>query len=417
MSCGVSQIDSFDYKPALAKYDGQPVGKLEGIENLFFGNPGKWMRSPFRFAQYGQCGHWCSEIFPHLARHVDELAFVHSMTTESNSHGPAMFQINTGFVRPGYPSAGAWTVYGLGRESDDLPAFVVLLDRGLPPGHNVNWSSGFLPARYQGVQLRSSGDPILDLNPARDVSPEERRASFELLGALNQEHLARNPHDAELSARIAAYELAARMQVSVPETIDLARETAATHSLYGLDHSNAEVAAFARNCLLARRLIERGVRHVCLYCGGPNMPTGKYNWDAHSDLEENHRRNALICDQPIAALLTDLKRRGLWDDTLVTWTGEFGRTPMREGETLGRDHNTLGFTLWMAGAGVKPGVSFGATDELGYRAVENPLSVHDFHATILHLLGFDHERLTFYHNGRQQRLTDVAGHVIQQVLA
>ena len=417
MSCGVSQVDSFDYKPALAKYDGQPVGDLPGIEDLFFGKPGNWMKSPFRFDQYGECGKWCSEIFRHIAGHVDDLAFVHSMTTRSNSHGPAMFMLNTGFIRPGYPSAGSWITYGLGRESENLPDFVVLIDRGLPPGHNVNWSSGFLPAQHQGSMLRAHGDPILDLNPPANVSADHQRASYELLARLNEEHLKRNPADGELAARIGTYELAARMQLSVPEAIDLSRETHETRRLYGLDHPNPQVASFARNCLLARRLSERGVRMVCLYCGGPNMPTGKWNWDAHADLDENHRRNALISDQPIAALLSDLKQRGLWDETLITWTGEFGRTPMREGTTTGRDHNTKGFTMWMAGAGIRGGASFGRTDDFGYRAVEHPQSLHDFHATMLHVLGLDHERLTYYYNGRRQRLTDVAGDVMHKILA
>lgn len=417
MSCGVSQVDSFDYKPALARYHDQPVGKLTGIENLFFAKPGKWMKTPFAFRQYGESGKWCSEIFPHIAGHVDRLAFVHSMQTESNSHAPATFFMNTGFIRPGYPSAGSWVVYGLGSETEDLPAYVVMVDRGLPPGHNINWGCGFLPARYQGTLLRSEGNPILDLNPPSHATPEAERAARQLLERLNAEHLARNPGDGELAGRIAAYELAARMQASVPEAVDISRETAATRRLYGLDHPNPQVASFARSCLLARRLVERGVRYVSLFCGGPNMPTGKWNWDAHDNVEENHRRNALICDQPIGALLTDLARRGMWNDTLVTWTGEFGRTPFREGETPGRDHNTLGFTLWMAGAGIKPGVSHGATDEFGYQAVESPTSVHDFHATLLHLLGIDHQRLTYYYNGRRQRLTDVHGRLIEPILA
>ncbi|MBX7075146.1 MAG: DUF1501 domain-containing protein [Pirellulales bacterium] len=417
MSCGVSQVDSFDYKPALAKYHDQSVGSLPGIENLFFAKPGKWMKTPFAFQQYGETGKWCSEIFPHIAQHVDRLAFVHSMQSESNSHAPATFYMNTGFIRPGYPSAGAWGVYGLGSETQDLPAYVVMIDRGLPPGHNVNWSAGFLPAEYQGTLLRHEGDPILDLETPVAMTAEAERASRDVLARLNADHLAQNPGDGELAARISAYELAARMQLAVPETMNLNQETAETRRLYGLDHANPQVASFARNCLLARRLIERGVRYVSLFCGGPNMPTGKWNWDAHDNVEENHRRNAGICDQPIAALLTDLTRTGLWDDTLVTWTGEFGRTPFREGETPGRDHNPQGFTLWMAGGGVRGGASYGATDEMGYQAVDRPTSAHDFHATLMHLIGIDHERLTYYYNGRQQRLTDVHGQVIDEILA
>ena len=417
MSCGVSQVDSFDHKPALARYHDQPVGALPGIENLFFAKPGKWLQSPFAFRPYGESGKMCSEIFPQIAGHADRLAFLHSMTTESNSHAPATFAMTTGFIRPGYPSAGSWVMYGLGREADNLPAYVVLLDRGLPPGHNVNWSAGFLPAEFQGTQLRTTGAPILDLAPPSSVSPAEQRAAYDLLADLNSRHLAAHPADGDLAARMQSYELAARMQTSVPETVDLAGETAETLALYGLDSPNAQLAAFGRNCLLARRLIERGVRYVSLFCGGPNMPTGKWNWDAHDNVEENHRRNALLSDQPIAGLLTDLVRRGLWDDTLVLWTGEFGRTPFREGQTPGRDHNPGGFTVWLGGGGVRGGTSYGRTDDFAYQAIENPLTVHDLHATMLHLLGIDHERLTFYHNGRRQRLTDVSGRVIRDVLA
>lgn len=416
MSCGVSQVDSFDYKPALEKVDGQDVGKIAGIENLFFGKPGRWMKSPFRFERCGESAAHVSQLFPWIGREVDRLAFVHSMQALSNSHGPACFQMNTGFIRPGYPSVGAWLVYGLGRESDNLPAHVVLIDRGLPPGHHANWGAGFLPGEHQGVMFQPTGDPILDLNPPSGTSPDLQRASYELLAQLNAEHLAKNPGDGDLSARIAAYELAARMQLAAPEVTDLSRETESTKRFYGLDRSDAEQATFARNVLLARRLIERGVRYVSVYCGGPNMPTGRYNWDAHDDLVENHRRNAAIADQPIGALLADLAQRGLLDDTLVVWTMEFGRTPMRQGESKGRDHNPTGFTVWLAGAGIRPGTHFGATDEFGYAAVENPTSIYDLHATMLHLLGFDHTRLTYYYNGRQQRLTDVHGEVIERIL-
>jgi hypothetical protein len=417
MSCGVSQVDSFDYKPALEKVDGEDVGKIAGIENLFFGKPGRWMRSPFRFQRCGESGKWVSELFPHIGREVDQIAFVHSMQAVSNSHGPACFQMNTGFIRPGYPSVGAWTVYGLGRETDNLPAHVVLIDRGLPPGHHANWGAGFLPSEHQGVMLQPTGDPILDLNPPPGTSPDAQRASFELLAKLNAEHLAKNPGDSDLAARIAAYEMAAKMQLSAPEVTDLTQETESVKRLYGLDRSDPEQATFARNVLLARRLIERGVRYVSVYCGGPNMPTGKYNWDGHDDIVENHRRNAAIADKPIGALLADLAQRGMLDDTLVVWTMEFGRTPMRQGDSKGRDHNPLGFTVWLAGAGLKGGSTHGATDEFGYAAVENPTTIYDLHATILHLLGFDHTRLTYYHNGRQQRLTDVHGELLSPILA
>jgi len=417
MSCGVSQVDSFDYKPDLDKVDGQDVGKIAGVENLFFGKPGRWMKSPFQFSRRGESGKWVSDLFPHIGREVDRLAFVHSVQALSNSHGPACFQMNTGFIRPGFPSVGAWTVYGLGRATDELPAHVVLIDRGLPPGHHANWGAGFLPSEHQGVMLQPTGDPILDLNPPPGYSPDAQRASFEFLAKLNAEHLAKNPGDGDLAARIAAYEMAAKMQLSAPEVTDLSRETTAIKNFYGLDRPDAEQATFARNLLLARRLIERGVRYVSVYCGGPNMPTGKYNWDGHDDIVENHRRNAAIADRPIGALLADLAQRGLLDDTLVVWTMEFGRTPMRQGESKGRDHNPLGFTVWLAGGGIRGGTRHGATDEFGYAAVEDPTTIYDLHATMLHLLGFDHLRLTYYHNGRQQRLTDVHGEVIRRVLA
>jgi hypothetical protein len=264
--------------------------------------------------------------------------------------------------------------------------------------------------------FQPTGDPILDLNPPSSVSPGAQRASYELLARLNAEHLSKNPGDGNLAGRIAAYEMAAKMQLSAPEVTDLSRETESIKRLYGLDRPDPEQATFAGNVLLARRLIERGVRYVSVYCGGPNMPTGKYNWDAHDDIVENHRRNAAIADQPIGALLLDLAQRGLLDDTLVVWTMEFGRTPMRQGESKGRDHNPTGFTVWLAGAGIRPGTHYGATDEFGYAAVENPTSIYDLHATVLYLLGFDHTRLTYYHNGRRQRLTDVHGQVIQESL-
>jgi hypothetical protein len=417
MSCGVSQVDSFDYKPTLEKYHDQPVGNVAGVENLFFGKPGKWMKSPFRFRQLGQSGKWVSELFPQIGGQVDRLAFVHSLQALSNSHGPACFQMNTGSIRPGYPSVGAWTVYGLGRESDNLPAHVVLIDRGLPPGHSANWAAGFLPSEYQGVMFNPAGDPILDLNPPAGYPAATQRASYELLARLNAAHMARHPGDSDLAARIAAYELAARMQLSAPEVTDLSREPAHMHTAYGVDRADPEQAGFARNVLLARRLIERGVRYVTLYCGGPNMPTGKYNWDAHDDIVENHRRNAAIADQPIAALLADLAQSGLLDETLVVWTMEFGRTPMRQGESKGRDHNPTGFTIWLAGGGVKGGTSLGATDEFGYLAVDHPTTIYDLHATMLYLIGFDHTRLTYYYNGRQQRLTDVHGEVLAELIA
>ena len=408
MSAGVSHVDSFDYKPALEKHAGESLQTEGDLRDVFFRTPGKLMPSPFKFRQHGQCGRWASELFPQMARHVDKLTFVHSMVAKENSHGPAMNHISTGIGRNGFPSLGAWVTYGLGRESENLPAFVVLMDRGMPPASTNNWGAGFLPAREQGVVFRSEGDPILDLAPPQIIAADEQRAAFELLAAMNEEHLAKHPQEGELAARIAAYELAARMQASAPQVADLARETAATHQLYGTDRTDPRHAKFSRMCLLARRLLEDGVRFVTVFSGGSNNVQD--NWDAHNDLVANHTQNAQSVDQPIGALLTDLAQRGMLDDTLVIWTGEFGRTPTSEG-TKGRDHNISGFTLWMAGGGMKPGLAYGTTDELGFRAVENRMEIADLHATILHALGLNHERLTYYYNGLERRLTGVAGRV------
>ncbi|MCH7990390.1 MAG: DUF1501 domain-containing protein [Planctomycetes bacterium] len=415
MSAGVSHLDTFDYKPELAKFSGKPITGKGNVEDVFFRKPGKIMPSPFQFKQFGESGKWCSEIFPHLNRKVDDLTFIHSMVAEANSHGPAMYHFMTGEPRNGFPSLGAWSVYGLGSETEDLPSFVVMMDRGMPPSSTANWGNGFLPARFQGTVFRSQGEPILDLAPPGDFQQEKQRAGFKFLAKLNEEHLRAHPHEGELSARIAAYELAARMQLSAPDVADLSRESITTHQLYGTDRSDPQQATFSRLCLRARRLLEKGVRFVTVFSGGSNNKQPS-NWDAHTDLESNHRPNAMMVDQPIAALLTDLKSRGMLDDTLVIWTGEFGRTPTAEGST-GRDHNISGFTMWMAGGGMKPGTSYGATDEIGFQAVENPVEIADLHATILHSLGLNHERLTYYYNGLKRRLTGVKGHVIQDVFA
>lgn len=414
MSAGVSHVDTFDHKPELARFDGKPLEGQGNITDVFFRQPGKLMRSPFKFQQYGETGKWVSEIFPHMAERVDQLTFLHSMVAEQNSHGPAMYHMSTGFGRNGYPSLGSWTIYGLGSETRDLPAFVSLMDRGLPPSGAANWGNAFLPAKFQGTVFRGEGNPILDLNPPADYRPDQQRASFDLLAQLNEEHARQNPGDTELAARIEAYELAARMQLSAPEVADLSRETEATLDAYGVNRPDKQQATFSRICLLGRRLLERGVRFVSIYCGSHNN-VPDFNWDAHANLDRNHRMNAMISDQPIGALLDDLKARGLLEDTLVVWTGEFGRTPTSEGSN-GRDHNILGFTSWLAGGGVKPGYSHGATDDVGFRAVVDPVPICDFHATILHLLGINHERLTYYHNGFQQRLTGVKGRVVQEVL-
>ena len=415
---GYSHIDTFDYKPRLAQMHGQPLGSSEKPET-FFGRIGLVRKNDWEFRQRGQSGLWISEMFPHLGQVADELTIIRSMVAESSSHTPATFQENTGFRINGFPVLGAWLSYGLGCETDELPAYVVLPDvRGLPAGTTSNWTNGFLGARHQGVALRSKGPPIADLFPARPIEPATDQASRELLAELNQRHFDERNGDDALAARIRAYELAAKMQLAVPEVTDLAAETAATHGLYGLD--DPQTADFGRNCLLARRLLEKGVRMVQLFSGGA-FGSPRINWDGHENVLENHTREAARIDRPVAGLLTDLRQRGLLDDTLVLFTTEFGRTPFTESAAdvvgTGRDHNHYGFSVWMAGAGLKHGIAYGATDELGWKSVENPVSWYDFHATVLHLLGIDHERLTFYHNGILRRLTNVHGEVIRPILA
>jgi hypothetical protein len=412
---GVSHVDTFDYKPDLVKHHGRELtGK--GKIDPFFGQPGRLMKSPFGFRQHGQSGLWVSDLLPHLAGCADELTVIRSMVGKTSNHTPATFQMNSGFTMNGFPSLGAWLSYGLGTETDDLPSYVVLPDpRGLPAGGAINWTNGFLPAAHQGVAFRTQGDPIADLFPPDDVPAATRAAGSALLERMNHAFAATDPGDTTLAARIRSYELAARMQSSVPEAIDFADEPKTTQSLYGLD--DPATAGFGRNCLLARRLLERGVRFVQLYHGGA-FGSPRINWDAHEDLVENHRAQAVSLDRPVAGLLRDLKSRGLLDDTLVVWTTEFGRTPFTQGiNGKGRDHHQLAFTCWMAGAGLKPGTAHGASDEVGYNVAENPVTFYDFHATILHLLGLDHERLTYYHNGIQRRLTDVHGEVIRELLA
>jgi hypothetical protein len=413
---GASHVDTFDYKPDLEKHHGQPL-TTKGTLDPFFGKPGNLMKSPYPFRQRGQSGLWVSDLLPHLAECVDDLVFVHSMVTKSSSHTPACFQMNTGFTLNGFPCLGSWLSYGLGSDNQQLPTFVVLPDpRGLPNGGSNNWGLGFLPAEHQGTAFRTDGtEPIPYLATPADVSPEKRRASLELLATMNQQFADANPGDSALAARLRSYELAARMQVSIPEAIDFTGESAATKRLYGID--DPVTAGFGRNCLLARRLLERGVRFVQLYNGGA-LGSPRINWDAHEDLKQNHDTQAAPLDRPAAGLLKDLKQRGMLDDTLVFWSTEFGRTPFTEGVNgKGRDHHPLVFTSWMAGAGLKKGIRYGASDEVGYQVAENPVTVYDFHATILHLLGLDHTRLTFYHNGIQRRLTDVHGHVIEDILA
>jgi hypothetical protein len=358
-----------------------------------------------------------SDLLPHLAELADEMCFLHSMTSKTATHGPGECHMSTGFSAEGYPSMGAWAAYALGSESDNLPAFVAIPDpRGVPQAGPSNWTNGFLPAAFQGTPF-SADTPIANLARPASVKPDADRATTDLLRLLNDEHLRKHPGDEDLSARIASYELAARMQLSAPEVSDLSRESRATRDLYGVEDKNAHRAGFARNCLLARRLLERGVRFVTLFNGAYNVGEGVLNWDGHKTIEADYERHAPILDRPLAALLKDLRSRGLLDDTLVIWTTEFGRMPTFQRNAQGRDHNNHGFTVWLAGAGVKKGYSHGATDELGYKAIDPIYTVHDFHATVLHLLGLDHERLTWYHNGIRRRLTDVHGHVIKDILA
>ncbi len=410
----VSQLETWDYKPELIKHDGQPL--TGGPSVTFQGPAGNLARPQYKFRPRGQTGKMVSDLIPHLAELTDDIAFVHSLTSKSNTHGPAENFLSTGFALDGFPSLGSWISYALGSESQNLPAFVSILDpRGVPQNGSNNWGPGFLPAAFQGTTLNAK-DPVRHLVPP-GISPDADLAARSLLQRMNQRHLDQHAGDGKLAARIASYELAARMQLSVPAISDLSTESAQTLKLYGADdESNPTKAAFARNCILARRLIENGVRFVQLF-NGAYASGGDLNWDGHSKLKEQYDKHAALLDQPAAALISDLKQRGLLNDTLVVWCTEFGRMPMFQKGAEGRDHNPDGFTCWMTGAGIKPGVSHGVTDELGQRAVENIHPLYDFNATILHLLGLDHERLTFEHNGIQRRLTNVEGNVIREILA
>jgi Protein of unknown function (DUF1501) len=412
----VSQLDTWDYKPELIKRDGQP---MPGVDKLvtFQGENGNLARSPWAFRPRGESGKMISNLLPHLADMADEMCFLHSLTSKTNTHGPGEMYLSTGFTTEGFPSIGSWASYALGTENQDLPAYVAIPDpRGVPQQGPANWTNGFLPAVFQGTPFNAD-KPISHLARPAEISRETDLATQNFLRFLNDQHLERNQGDSELSGRIAAYELAARMQLSAPEVSDLSRETQATQELYGLNDVNPILAGFGRNCLLARRLLERGVRFVTLFNGAFAMGEGALNWDGHRRIKSDYDRHGPILDKPAAALLKDLKSRGMLDDTLVLWTTEFGRMPTFQKGTQGRDHNPKGFTVWMAGAGVKRGFSFGSTDDFGYQAAEHVVDVHDFHATVLHILGLDHERLTFYHNGAQRRLTDVHGKVIRPILA
>ena len=410
----VSQLETWDYKPELIKHDGKPLAGGPAV--TFQGPAGNLARPQYEFRPRGQTGKMVSDLIPHLAELTDDLAFIHSLTSKSNTHGPAENFLSTGFVLDGFPSLGSWMSYALGSQNQDLPAFVSILDpRGVPQNGSNNWGPGFLPAAFQGTTF-SAKDPVRHL-AATGVSPEADRAARSLLQRMNSRHLEQHPGDGKLAARIASYELAARMQLSVPEISDLSTEPAHILKSYGADDTaNPIKAGFAKNCILARRLVERGVRFVQLF-NGAYASGGELNWDGHSKLKEQYDKHAAILDQPAAALIRDLKQRGLLENTLVVWCTEFGRMPFFQKGAQGRDHNPDGFTCWLAGAGVKRGVSHGVTDELGQKAVQDIHPLYDLNATILHLLGLDHEKLTFEHNGVQRRLTNVEGHVIKELLA
>ncbi len=412
-----SHLDTWDYKPELIRRHNQPMPSDEKIIT-FQGEQGTLQRSPWKFRPRGESGKMISTLVDQIGNHADDLCFLHSMTGKTNTHGPGENFMSTGFTLDGFPSMGAWVTYALGSENENLPAYVAIPDpRGAPQSSVNNWGPGFLPATFQGTAFNAA-KPITNLARPAKIPANRDRATRDFLQQLNEHHLERFPGDTELAARIASYELASKMQLSVPALGDLTTESAHVLRTYGADDAeNPLKAAFAKNCILARRLIEQGVRFVQLFNGAYQTGgEGVSNWDGHKALEAQYRLHGPVLDQPVAALLTDLKQRGLLEDTLVVWCTEFGRMPTFQKGASGRDHNPEGFTTWLAGAGVKHGYSHGATDEFGYRAVENVATVYDFHATILHLLGLDHERLSYYHNGIERRLTDVHGQVIREIL-
>ncbi len=416
LSGAASQCDTFDYKPLLIKKAGEKFDPGEKVE-LFQSNPGVVMPSPWTWKQFGQCGKWVSSLLPEMGSCVDYMAFVHSLISKSNIHGPATFLQTTGFILPGFPSAGAWVSYALGTMNKNLPDFVVLPDpRGVPPNGPANWGAGFLPASHQGTSIRvGTPEPIQDLEAPKQsfITKESDRDGLALLKQLNEQHRAARTGDSRLDARIGSYEMAARLQLSAPEVLALDGESEATRKLYGLDDANT--ADMGRRCLTARRLLERGVRFVQIWSGADNgFP--RRNWDSHENLAKDHGDLGYSIDRPIAALLKDLKSRGLLQDTIVHWATEFGRMPCSQG-SKGRDHNPFGFTTWLAGGGIRGGVSYGATDDWSYKAVDKAAYGYDIHATMLHLLGVDHARLSYRHNGIDRRLTDVHGHVLSEILS
>ncbi len=402
---GPSHVDTFDYKPEMYGRDNQTI-EVKTFGRGGHRNQGRLIEPRWKFKQYGECGKYVSDLFPHLGQKVDDIAFLHSMTADSPIHGSAMLMMNSGKLLSGSPCMGSWVNYGLGTVNQNLPGFVVMLDpKGGPISGAKNWSSGYMPASYQATVMRPKGDPFLDLNPPQDTSKASQRRMLDTLREYNDEHLASRNDNSNLAARIASYELAYNMQSYAPEAVDLAEETAATQELYGMNDPVS--ATFGRQCLLARRLVERGVRFIQIYSGGAHNDA---NWDAHTEMEGNHNLHAKETDKPIAGLLHDLKQRGLLDSTLIVWSGEFGRQPTAEyAKGTGRDHNAYGFTSWMAGGGIKGGISYGTTDELGAKAVENKLHVRDLHATALHQMGLDPNRLTYFYGGLDQKLVGVEG--------
>ncbi len=413
-----SQIDTFDYKPELIKRHGEAMPGAESLVT-FQGEHGNLTKSPLEFKPRGECGKMISDLVPQLGELADDMCFIHSMTGKTNTHGPGENFMSTGYTLDGFPSMGAWTTWALGSECDDLPAYVAISDpRGTPQSSVNNWGPGFLPAAFQGTEFNAT-KALNNLDIPKGTSKKTDRATRDFLKRMNERHLEQFPGDSELAARISSYELAARMQLSVPEVTDLTSEPKSILKEYGADDtSNPLKASFANNCILARRLNEKGVRFVQLFNGAYQTGgEGVSNWDGHKKIVDQYSQHGPVLDQPCAALLKDMKRRGLLEDTLVVWTTEFGRMPTFQKRASGRDHNPDGFTTWLMGAGVKAPFTYGATDEFSYKAAENITTVYDFHATILHLLGLNHEQLTYYHNGFERRLTDVHGHVIKDILA
>ena len=416
MTGAPSQMDTFDYKPILNKNHGKPLPSADANTG-FFKTSGKCLGSPFKFKQHGQSGAWVSEIFPHVSKHVDDMAFVYSMFARSNNHTPAMLELNSGMFRQGFPSIASWLMYGLGSQNHSLPGSFVLHAARKPRGEDPIWSTGFLPKVYQATVLDGSNSKIIDnLDRVKEMSKSQQRSQLDAIHFLNTQHQKRRHHTSNLEARLDSYELAYKMQTAAPDAFNLEQESEATRELYGINNKATELVG--KQLLSARRLVERNVRHIHVYAGtnGGGGGVTDVPWDGHNDIKANHTIAAASVDQPIGALLTDLKQRGMLDETLVVWGGEFGRTSDSQGKGTGRDHNPNAYTMWFAGGGIKGGTQYGSTDDFGYKAVENRTSVNDLHATILHLMGIDHLRLTYRHSGRDFRLTDVAGEVIHDII-